>query len=299
MLTRALKAGLKTERGRELILLAHWEAQSYWQENYTDLYDFCHCLGRSCEADVAKLKAKKTRGKEEQKPDEKIEPRESIIAACKAMTDKLDPPKQPGKSEKLTATEKLKKSFERLVVFFDFFGPTYQYSHGLSVYFPWSRPIDEGAGSVARRKTQNRLREDKDDSKQSKSVMEKYEKYAFTEELDDDSWFSFLEDYFNSTRRKSREREDGIDEEREGSSVVNRANTTASGEGLPGSDDKSNPRLARGKTSPADSGGGTCGCGSIKNYPQVFSRSERVQKYLSGQKSARPSRRRGGRQSGW
>ena len=30
------------------ILLAHWKSQSYFQENYTDLYDFCFCLSDFC-----------------------------------------------------------------------------------------------------------------------------------------------------------------------------------------------------------------------------------------------------------
>ena len=31
---------------QERVLLAHWDAQSYFEENYTDLYDFCLCLAR-------------------------------------------------------------------------------------------------------------------------------------------------------------------------------------------------------------------------------------------------------------
>src|SRR5215213_3311622 len=48
-LTKALKEGLKHRRGLELITLAHLKAQSYWQETYTDLYDFCLCLERQCD----------------------------------------------------------------------------------------------------------------------------------------------------------------------------------------------------------------------------------------------------------
>jgi len=47
-LTRALKKGLADPRGLELITLAHLKAQSYWQETYTDLYDFCLCLEQQC-----------------------------------------------------------------------------------------------------------------------------------------------------------------------------------------------------------------------------------------------------------
>jgi len=47
-LTKALIAGLNDDRCKELILLAHWKSQSYYQELYTDLYDFCLCLSESC-----------------------------------------------------------------------------------------------------------------------------------------------------------------------------------------------------------------------------------------------------------
>src|SRR5918911_1676882 len=47
-LSTALVYGLNDPSVRDLILLSHWKAQSYWQESYTDLYDFCFCLSRNC-----------------------------------------------------------------------------------------------------------------------------------------------------------------------------------------------------------------------------------------------------------
>src|SRR5262249_51186720 len=40
-LTGALRGGVEEPEVRDLILLAHWDAQSYWQESYIDMYDFC------------------------------------------------------------------------------------------------------------------------------------------------------------------------------------------------------------------------------------------------------------------
>src|SRR4029079_5919164 len=33
---------------KDLVLLAHWDAQSFFEEKYTDLFDFCLCLRRRC-----------------------------------------------------------------------------------------------------------------------------------------------------------------------------------------------------------------------------------------------------------
>ena len=47
-LARTLTAGLKNEPANEQsigrILLSHWKSQSFFNEMYTDLYDFCFCL---------------------------------------------------------------------------------------------------------------------------------------------------------------------------------------------------------------------------------------------------------------
>ena len=32
-----------------VILYAHWRSQSFFDEMYTDLYDFCHCIVDRCE----------------------------------------------------------------------------------------------------------------------------------------------------------------------------------------------------------------------------------------------------------
>src|SRR5215213_597880 len=47
-LVKAMVAGLNDRRGLEIIQLAHLESQSYFQEAYTDLYDFCLCLYQKC-----------------------------------------------------------------------------------------------------------------------------------------------------------------------------------------------------------------------------------------------------------
>src|SRR4030095_14188981 len=47
-LVQKLKAGLHTKTIKDLILLAHLKSQSFFEENYTDLSDFCLCLRNRC-----------------------------------------------------------------------------------------------------------------------------------------------------------------------------------------------------------------------------------------------------------
>ncbi|MDX6290591.1 MAG: hypothetical protein QOH42_2390 [Blastocatellia bacterium] len=133
---------------KELILLAHWDAQSFWQESYTDLFDFCFCLNNRCEGHVYTA-SEATRGK-----------LEKIQAACSQIVEMLKPgPK---------ATD------SKLIVRAEFGGPEFQYSHGLSVYFPWSQPSDK------------------------RFWPGEYSDYRFKET----GWGEFLGQYFKLTQRK-------------------------------------------------------------------------------------------------
>ena len=217
-LTKALKAGLNSPRGLELITLAHLKAQSYFEETYTDLYDFCLCLERQCDTADPIQKA--------------------LTVACRAMREKLE------------------ESPNNVIVQADFFGPLFQYSHGLSIFYPWAEPLEDDP-------------QDQDDT-----MLGRYQKYQFTEALGDDSWLSFLKDYFSKTLRKSREVEEGwVQPSRNGSNKASitdaivgvAGNGNGGGEGLAVLPDKPSGSLDK----PSGSLGG-CNC-SIKNYPREFS----------------------------
>lgn len=230
-LTRALKEGLKSARGKEIIMLAHLKAQSYWQENYTDLYDFCLCLERQCNLADNVQKA--------------------MAEACKVLQDKLRETNRP----------------DGLVVRSDFFGPLYQYSHGLSVYFPWAQPVQDSPALPG------------DD------IMLRYKHYNFTKELGEDSWLSFLKEYFKETRRQSREMEDNPRIAENGSRISRSTAEvvtigSAGGSGVDALEPpKTSPDLGKispdlGKISPDLSYLG-CGC-TVKNYPMQFTQSPRA-----------------------
>jgi hypothetical protein len=147
----ALKDGLpspgKFENGREdemvksAILLAHLKSQSYWQENYTDLCDFCFCLIQYCE----------TFGAATGKPERY----EGILNACRKITEAL-----------------VKQKVGSPIIQAKFAGPDSQYSHGFSVFFPWTRPVAD------------------------KRIVQDYAKYKFSLAT---QWLDFLDAYWGPT----------------------------------------------------------------------------------------------------
>ena len=219
-LSAALKAGLNNDRCKELIQLAHLESQSYFQELYTDLYDFCLCLMVKCKGADANAAQKQ------------------IYKACDSMITALKP-----------ETEKTKRG---PIVQADFFGPDCQYSHGLSIYFPWARPAEDA----------------------SEHFIRNYETYAFVTELSGTTWLEFLEAYFEETKRDKREIR--IPEELE--ETLKRATAMFK----PMSFRTAAPAtpvtaLTGGKTSPADASG-DFSYSYIKNYSRDFAITERALK---------------------
>jgi cysteine peptidase C11 family protein len=178
-LVSALTPGLKAEGAniiKDLVLLAHWDAQSFWSENYTDLWDFCDCLEKRCNDRNIKdlcIKVKEALASENQgeNPSGIVRPEDNLD------TD-------PG----------------GIVVNADNFGTEYQYARGLSIYFPWHQPFEVQEPPPK-----------PDSNKQTKSeplrktILQNYREYDFTVEFGEHSWFSFLEAYWNGTKRKQRE----------------------------------------------------------------------------------------------
>jgi cysteine peptidase C11 family protein len=142
---------------RDAILLSHWEAQSYKDEQYTDLWDFCDVLMTRCGADE----------KGEFKRDGKgtivsgMDP--ELANTCLAVRDAIYRGPDAG-----------------AVILSGYCGGSFQYSHGLSVYFPWAKIKDaEGTPDLAA-----------------------YSNLTFAKET---YWNEFLETYVRQTQRVPRD----------------------------------------------------------------------------------------------
>lgn len=255
-LTEALIAGIEVDEAnfkepliQRCILLAHWDAQSYWQESYTDLYDFCFRLKRRCGEVTASDPQTRTA-------------LQDIVDHCDEVLEVL------AKAKYFTVDEARTNSdgSSKLIMRAEFAGPEYQYSHGLSIYFPWSRPT-------------NHLFWRKEYPSYRLNSPEFKDELLPSDGSNPSAWHSFLETYFNATQRAPIGEENG--ESRTSTPTVETllekitakvfpefgalgGSSLGTGDGKPGggSGMGSKPGSSSGE-------GGDCSCPSIKNYPST------------------------------
>jgi hypothetical protein len=213
-LSRALLEALKDAHCTDLIVLAHWKSQSFYQEMYTDLYDFCFCLKQKLEdyRPLAKGAA-------------------DLLLACEHVITAL---------EKNTEIKRNSKG-EEFLMCSEFAGPEYQYAHGLSVYFPWSRPPAD------------------------RRIGEEYKEYKISGSEFKTPWLKFLEAYWEATMRETRKTELNAGAlQGESALFEDRISLVYTQEGPR---DGSNALDSRAKIDPKDPTGGDSYGFTIKNFP--------------------------------
>lgn len=239
-LAAALRDGVENDpTTADFILLSHWKSQSFFNEMYTDLYDFCFCLSNKIN------ELRKAGGR----PTPALT---RIEAASVEVMKRLvkENPKNPKHSD-----------LQQVIVAADSIGPAFQYSRGLSVYFPWQEPSKDSP------------------------ILSQYRRYRFTSDFKN-SWLDFLNAYFDATKRPvssdepdpmrflpllplngTAQLDQGLDEDI--------ASLIYNGEGVP----DLRGALGRGdKTDPTDKTGGDYDAVSIKNFPRdIRTRSVRMQ----------------------
>lgn len=239
-LAAALRDGVENDpTTADFILLSHWKSQSFFNEMYTDLYDFCFCLSNKIN------ELRKAGGR----PTPALT---RIEAASVEVMKRLvkENPKNPKHSD-----------LQQVIVAADSIGPAFQYSRGLSVYFPWQEPSKDSP------------------------ILSQYRRYRFTSDFKN-SWLDFLNAYFDATKRPvssdepdpmrflpllplngTAQLDQGLDEDI--------ASLIYNGEGVP----DLRGALGRGdKTDPTDKTGGDNDAVSIKNFPRdIRARSVRMQ----------------------
>jgi len=233
-----------------VILYSHWKSQSFFEEMYTDLYDFCFCIIEKCERmEITGIE---------------LTPQLAQIRdACGDVLKVLAKPEVKNCEPTIYCPGRLADT-PTVISASEFVGPAYQYSRGLSVYFPWTRPSADS------------------------QIMQDYETYKFhkdfkrpAREFSTDSWFDFLETYFTVTQRETKRHEIRLEVQRQKEMVgelpceialldespetllqEDIGNLIYNGEGPLGG------FALAGKTDPWDRTGDDCNCASIKNYPR-------------------------------
>jgi hypothetical protein len=209
-----------------LTILAHWRSQSFYLEMYTDVYDFCFCL-KNCIEEL---------------PEPQRVTFAQFQADCEAEIEALE---QDSRSDSL-------------IVRSEFAGPEYQYSHGFSLYFPWSTPSADSR------------------------VLEEYANYKITTEFEPEQrWLTFLKSYLDRTMRAPRStepssmaRQQAMDRQKEAALLLRSRNPELYEDMVNSVYTQEGPRNGqnaldqRSKTDPKDPTGGDCSCPSIKNYPK-------------------------------
>src|SRR5262245_1077816 len=232
-LAQALKKGLAKPRCQELILLAHWKSQSYWQDTYTDLYDFCLCLSELCR-EQNKNRTAQTLANQLRSYDET---QKTIEDACQRIMDILKPKRPTDTSGP--------------VIRADFIGSGTQFSHGLSIYFPWTEPVQD----------------------KNEDALKIYGEYDFSISPATSHWPVFLTSYFRDTKRQDRLSEDKNIQGQDASyqtdpgfmQALAAARQAYKVPGTTAGQPQSVPTaLDGGKVIPPDSGGGACACLGVK-----------------------------------
>lgn len=169
----------------DAVRLARLEAQTYWWETFVDLYDFCERLTKRCNENI--ILREKTRA----------ETRTELLAQL-AVDEKSAPALGDDELLEMTRTVmnaaiEVMKEVKELVpnTHSYYIGSELQYSHGLSIYFPWTLP----AGPYFAKRSRSRK------EFQMETAFDTYCRYSFVKAT---GWANFLQAFFLATLRNIR-----------------------------------------------------------------------------------------------
>jgi hypothetical protein len=231
-LADTLVYGLANPLIRDAIVLAHWKAQSFWQESYTDLFDFCLCLSNHC-------------NEYERATGEMSETMTNIYRACGEVMARLE-------------KERPRSDDDNFIVRAEFAGPAYQYSHGQSVFFPWAEPSSDSPIMESYRRY--RFRETS-----WHTFLEKY----FAETLRETRKSEAAAAAASASRADSPAPVSEEEQSRE-NLLEDMASLIYNQEGQLSMENTlaNPPALPSGKVNPRDLTGEGCACSTVKNYPR-------------------------------
>jgi hypothetical protein len=215
---------------RDAIRLARLEAQSYWSETFVDLYDFVYLLWERCKEFTHYIKGD---ADVKRKLEEILK---HIMDWCVAVLRIF--------------------RYEHLVPNAYYVCPRLQYSHGISVYFPWTLP--EGPITFEPKDYWEDGQEPRD--YYLRTPFEEYRTYLFADRHYGD-WACFLKSFFRATLRNVRIYEHEVlpNAPRDGRVAARDLSL-----------EHNAPVIDLQKSSSDTGEPDECECPSIKNYPRRF-----------------------------
>jgi len=182
------KGELRYPLVRDVVRQARIEAQAYWAEMFVDLYDFCELLLLRCNDVLCNLQTLIQQVFIYSLPPDKQKPAE-------IKKELLTWPPIQVLQDVATACQWIINIFqtENVVTRSYYVCPQLQYSHGVSIYFPWTLP--EGPLT---------FEPNGSETPQIKTPFDEYEKYDFNQYGD---WANTLEAFFRATLRNVRRAE--------------------------------------------------------------------------------------------
>ena len=172
---------------RDVVRLARVEAQAYWAETFVDLYDFCELLLLRCNDALCNLQTLI-----------------HTVFASSLPPDKREPPNVKDallRWPPIRVLENIAKACQEIIGTFQnenvvtrsyYVCPQLQYSHGVSIYFPWTLP--EGPITFEEQERKPPL---------IKTPFEEYQTYEFSK-YEYGDWAATLRAFFKATLRNVR-----------------------------------------------------------------------------------------------
>lgn len=283
---------------RDTIRLARLEAQSYWGETFVDLYDFCELLLIKCNEALERqikllvLLQQQRKALLTQHPapsdapaGQDKEPGEAPEPSFKELLLHLDPVLKI--FEQIArrcwgVLEEISELGDRRFVRRSYYvGPDSQYSHGVSIYFPWTLPQDpiifepmdgdgygtsgggSGGGYGLSWVSFNRVGRQPIDFI-LKTAFDEYKEYEFAKSHAGD-WAAFLDRFFRATLRNVRRFDYKYDEsQRKDSRLFFEREPDLKGDHfIP-------PGTINLQKSSSSLDNDECSCPTVKNYPRRF-----------------------------
>jgi hypothetical protein len=211
--------GLDDPAIKDAIVLAHWDAQSYKNDQYVDLWDFCSRLQLYCIRQPIVMKAlqKKPELNHTLNALQKSDDSEALQTVVKAVIELKDATLNDLKNV-IENCEKVKeainnKTGRHVVLKSCYSGAAFQHSHGISVYFPWS---ESEFFRIKPEGSEPGYSEESVTSEKSKPIS-RYESLSFVQASSvkadgkDIGWADFLRQYLDKTRRKRRDQAKHLD----------------------------------------------------------------------------------------